>query len=140
MSEPEEGAAPESETSKAASQPAAKPALRARSRAEWLKRANDLSSSPGVYVMKDADGRVVYVGKGKSLNQRVRSYFQEGTSDYRAFVGLLARILRDIETFVTASEKEALLLERELIRKHEPRFNIIWRDDKQYLCLRVDTS
>jgi excinuclease ABC subunit C len=55
-------------------------------------------------------------------------------------VGILSRVLKDIETFVTASEKEALLLERELIRKHEPRFNIIWKDDKQFLCLRVDTS
>jgi excinuclease ABC subunit C len=114
--------------------------MSARGRAEWLKRANELSSSPGVYVMKDADERIIYVGKAKNLKQRVRSYFQEGTSDYRAFVGLLGRILRDLETYVTASEKEALILERELIRKHEPRFNIIWRDDKQYLCLRVDTS
>lgn len=109
-------------------------------RAQWLKRANEASTSPGVYVMKDEDDRVIYVGKAKNLKQRLRSYFQEGTSDYRAFVSLLSGLLKDIDTYVTASEKEALLLERELIRKHEPRFNIIWRDDKQYLCLRVDTS
>ncbi|MBX2813802.1 MAG: excinuclease ABC subunit UvrC [Myxococcales bacterium] len=90
--------------------------------------------------MKDQQDSVIYVGKAKSLRARVSQYFQEGTSDYRAFIGLLSRILSDIETIVTRSEKEALLLEREMIRRHEPRFNIIWRDDKQYLCLRIDTQ
>lgn len=108
-------------------------------RAKWLERVKDLPTSPGVYIMKNRAGDVVYVGKAKSLRARVRQYFQEGTHDYRAFVGLLGGILSDIETRVTRTEKEALLLERELIRRHEPRFNIIWRDDKQYLCLRVDT-
>lgn len=108
-------------------------------RAQWLERVKDLPTSPGVYIMKDASGAVIYVGKAKNLRARVRQYFQEGTHDYRAFVGLLAGLLADVETRVTRSEKEALLLERELIRRHEPRFNIIWRDDKQYLCLRVDT-
>jgi excinuclease ABC subunit C len=88
--------------------------------------------------MKDAGGTVVYVGKAKSLRARVSSYFQDGTSDDRAFVGLLSGLLADIETVVTRTEKEALLLERELIRRHEPRFNVIWKDDKQYLCLRID--
>lgn len=106
----------------------------------WLERAAELPTAPGVYVMKDDRGRVIYVGKAKNLRARVRSYFQEGTSDYRAFVGLLGSILDDIETVVTRSEKEALLLEREMIRRHEPRFNIIWRDDKQYLCLRIDPN
>ncbi|MCK6551613.1 excinuclease ABC subunit UvrC [Myxococcota bacterium] len=119
----------------------AKPAKKKRvPRATWLKRAGELPETPGVYLMKDADGKVVYVGKAKNLKSRVRSYFQEGTSDYRAFVGMLSGILADLETVVTRSEKEALLLERELIRKHEPRFNVIWRDDKQFLCLRIDTS
>jgi len=104
----------------------------------WLERTRDLPRGPGVYLMRSGDGEVVYVGKAKNLRNRVRSYFQEGTSDYRAFIGLLGRLLDDIETIVTTSEKEALLLERELIRKHEPRFNVIWRDDKQYLMLRID--
>ena len=109
-------------------------------RAMWLERARTLPDQPGVYLMKDDRGEVVYVGKAKNLKSRVSSYFQEGTSDYRAFVGLLASILSDLETVVTRTEKEALLLEREMIRRHEPRFNIIWRDDKQYLCLRVDPN
>jgi excinuclease ABC subunit C len=107
-------------------------------RAAWAERVAELPTQPGVYVMKDAEGRVIYVGKAKNLRARVRSYFQEGTSDYRAFVGLLGGILADLDTVVTRSEKEALLLEREMIRRHEPRFNIVWRDDKQYLCLRID--
>ena len=109
-------------------------------RAKWLERARTLPEQPGVYLMKDDEGIVVYVGKAKNLRSRVSSYFQEGTSDYRAFVGLLSSLLADIETVVTRSEKEALILEREMIRRHEPRFNIIWRDDKQFLCLRVDPS
>jgi len=107
-------------------------------RIDWLEKTTELPTSPGVYLFKDASGEVIYVGKAKSLKPRVRQYFQEGSSDYRAFIGLLGGLLDDIETVVTKSEKEALLLERELIRRHEPRFNIIWRDDKQYLMLRID--
>ncbi|MEM1024710.1 MAG: excinuclease ABC subunit UvrC [Myxococcota bacterium] len=105
---------------------------------EWLERTTELPTGPGVYLFKNEAGEVVYVGKAKSLRPRVRQYFQEGSSDYRAFIGLLGGLLKDVETIVTKSEKEALLLERELIRQHEPRFNIIWRDDKQYLMLRID--
>ncbi len=107
---------------------------------DWLGKSAELPTGPGVYLMKDRQGTIIYVGKAKSLRSRVRSYFQPGTSDYRAFVALLEGLLGDLETIVTRSEKEALLLERELIKTHEPRFNIVWRDDKQYLCLRVDTS
>ncbi len=106
----------------------------------WLDRAKTLPTGPGVYIMKASDGEVIYVGKANNLRSRVSSYFQEGTSDYRAFVGILAEVLADLETVVTSSEKEALLLERELIRQHEPRFNVIWRDDKQYLMLRIDAE
>ncbi|MBI2374233.1 MAG: excinuclease ABC subunit UvrC [Deltaproteobacteria bacterium] len=107
---------------------------------DWLEVTKDLPLEPGVYLMKDRQDRIIYVGKAKSLRSRVRSYFTDGSSDYRAFVFSLGDVLGDIETLVTHSEKEALLLERELIKKHEPRFNVIWRDDKQYLCLRVDPS
>ncbi|MBI4817850.1 MAG: excinuclease ABC subunit UvrC [Deltaproteobacteria bacterium] len=108
--------------------------------AKWLELTKDLPTDPGVYLMKDKKDGIIYVGKAKNLRSRVRSYFTDGSSDYRAFVFSLGDVLGDIETIVTRSEKEALLLERELIRKHEPRFNVIWRDDKQYLCLRVDGS
>jgi excinuclease ABC subunit C len=111
-----------------------------RRRVDWLARASELPTEPGVYLMRDHDGVVIYVGKAKSLRPRVKSYFQPGTSDYRAFIPLLGDVLGELETLVTRSEKEALLLERELIRTHEPRFNVIWRDDKQFLCLRIDTE
>ncbi|CAN0525535.1 unnamed protein product, partial [Laminaria digitata] len=112
----------------------------ASKKSQWLQRVADLPTAPGVYIMKDRAGDVVYVGKAKNLRARVRQYFQEGTHDYRAFIGLLGGLLSDIETRIARTEKEALLLERELIRRYEPRFNVIWRDDKQYLCLRVDTK
>lgn len=106
----------------------------------WLERASLLPPAPGVYLLKDQDCAVVYVGKAKNLRNRVRSYFQERTSDVRGFIRGLASLLGDIETVITRSEKEALLVEREMIRRHAPRFNVIWRDDKQYLCLRVDPT
>jgi excinuclease ABC subunit C len=100
------------------------------------KLAN-LPHAPGVYIMKDVDGEVVYVGKALSLRNRVRSYFNRG-SDERAFIPLLDSLLGDIETVQTHTEKEALLLENELIKKHKPRFNVRLRDDKNFICLRLD--
>ena len=97
-----------------------------------------LPTDPGVYVMKDAAGKVVYVGKAKNLRTRVRQYFRPG-GDERYFVaaGFLGKVLHDVETMVVTDEKEALLLENHLIKKHQPRFNVKLRDDKQYLVLRV---
>jgi excinuclease ABC subunit C len=91
---------------------------------------------PGVYLMKDRKGRVIYVGKAASLKARVRSYFNN--SDTRAFVPLLGRLLGDIETVVVNNEKEALLLENNLIKQHQPRFNVKLVDDKNFLVLRLD--
>lgn len=103
-----------------------------------------IPTDPGVYVMKDAGGKVIYVGKAKNLRTRVRQYFRPG-GDERYFVaaGFLGKVLYDVETMVVTDEKEALLLENHLIKKHQPRFNVKLRDDKQYLVLRVmppDTS
>ena len=96
-----------------------------------------LPTEPGVYLMKDRKGTIIYVGKAKSLRARVRSYFDRG-GDNRAFVPLLERILGDVETVIVGNEKEALLLENELIKKHQPRFNVKLRDDKNFICLRLD--
>ena len=98
-----------------------------------------MPNQPGVYLMKDKKGKVIYVGKASSLRNRVRSYFNR-SSDTRAFVGLLGRLLGDIETVVTNNEKEALLLENNLIKQHQPRFNVKLVDDKNYLVLRLDTK
>jgi excinuclease ABC subunit C len=97
-----------------------------------------IPTEPGVYLMKDAKGVVIYVGKAKNLRSRVRQYFRPG-GDERFFVaaGFLGKAIADIETIVTTSEKEGLLLENHLIKKHQPRFNVKLRDDKQYLVLRL---
>jgi excinuclease ABC subunit C len=100
----------------------------------------DLPKTPGVYLMKDARGKVVYVGKAKNLSSRVRSYFAPGSSDTRFFSRNIHRYVHGIETMLTTTEKEALLLENSLIKHHAPRFNIQLRDDKNYLCLRLDRS
>src|SRR6266542_5490979 len=88
--------------------------------------------------MKDRSGKVVYVGKASSLRARVRQYFDAGGGDDRIFVPLLEDLLGDIEVIVTRSEKEAVLLENELIKKHHPRFNVRLRDDKDFIVLRLD--
>ncbi|GMV42417.1 MAG: UvrABC system protein C [Myxococcales bacterium] len=101
------------------------------------ERLRTLPRAPGVYLMKDRAGTIIYVGKAKSLANRIRSYFG-ATSDTRFFVGLLDRVLGDIEIVITANEKEALLLENELIKKHKPRFNVELKDDKNFLSIRID--
>jgi excinuclease ABC subunit C len=97
-----------------------------------------IPTEPGVYLFKDARGTVIYVGKAKNLRVRVRQYFRDG-GDERLFVaaGFLGRAAADVETIVVTVEKEALLLENHLIKKHQPRFNVKLRDDKQYLVLRL---
>ena len=108
------------------------------SRAALGEKLESLPPTPGCYLFKDKAGAVVYVGKAKSLRARVRSYFQEGGTDDRYFIPILRRIVRDLETVVTATEKEAAVLENQLIKQHQPRFNVKLRDDKDFLCLRVD--
>ncbi len=104
------------------------------------EKLDTLPTEPGVYVMKDHEGEVVYVGKAVNLRSRVRSYFNRGSSDGRAFIALLEDLLGDIETVIVSNEKEALLLENELIKKHRPRFNVQLRDDKNFICLRLDVD
>jgi excinuclease ABC subunit C len=101
---------------------------------------DDLPAAPGCYLMKDRGGVVVYVGKASSLRSRVRSYFGAPRADERAFVALLDELLGTIEVIVTRSEKEAVLLENELIKKHRPRFNVVLRDDKTFIVLKLDTT
>ncbi len=102
------------------------------------QKLGSLPKAPGCYLFKDKSGAVVYVGKAKTLRSRVRSYFQESSSDERYFIPVLRRIVKDLETVVTATEKEAAVLENELIKQHKPRFNVKLRDDKDFLCLRLD--
>jgi excinuclease ABC subunit C len=106
-----------------------------RTLAEILER---LPIEPGVYLMRDRRAKIIYVGKAANLRQRVRQYFQPATGDTRAFVPLLEGIVADIDTVVTGNEKEALLLENNLIKQYQPRFNVKLTDDKNYLVLRLD--
>ncbi|MEE2757121.1 MAG: excinuclease ABC subunit UvrC [Myxococcota bacterium] len=94
---------------------------------------------PGVYIMKDQSGEVIYVGKANNLRNRVKQYFGQ-TSDTRFFVALLDEYLNDIDLIITANAKEALILENELIKRHQPRFNVNLKDDKNFLHLRIDAS
>ena len=90
-----------------------------------------LPTKPGVYQHKDADGKVLYVGKAKNLRSRVRSYFQESRPrDGR--LAILVNKIADVEIIVTDTEAEALILENNLIKKLKPRYNVNLRDDKTY--------
>ncbi len=102
------------------------------------QKLGSLAPTSGCYLFKDGGGRVVYVGKAKSLRSRVRSYFSRAGSDGRNLLPLLLRAVADVETVVTDTEKEAAILENELIKQHQPRFNVKLRDDKDFLCLKLD--
>ncbi|MDH4252411.1 MAG: excinuclease ABC subunit UvrC, partial [Nitrospira sp.] len=92
--------------------------------------------SPGVYLLKNEQGEIIYIGKAAVLADRVRSYFQKGT-DHSLKTSLLVSHITDLETMVTRSELEALILESNLVKRHKPRFNIVLRDDKQYPYVRL---
>jgi excinuclease ABC subunit C len=105
------------------------------------EKVDHLPLSPGVYQFKDSKGNHLYVGKAKKLRNRVRSYFQESrTHDGRLKV-MISKI-DDLEVIVTDSESEALILENNLIKKHQPRYNIMYRDDKSYpyICITNDSK
>jgi excinuclease ABC subunit C len=94
--------------------------------------------NPGVYLMKDGDGEILYVGKARDLKARVRAYFAR--TDSRAMIPFLVSRIRDVEFIITGTEKEALILENNLIKEHRPRYNVIFRDDKSYYNIRIDPA
>ena len=105
-------------------------------RPEFTEKLKSIPASPGVYIMKNADGRVIYVGKGIVLRNRVRSYFQDSAAHTPKVTSLVAEIA-DIEWIVTDSELEALILECTLIKKHRPRYNVRLKDDKRYPYIKI---
>jgi len=100
------------------------------------EKAASLPESPGVYLFKDAMGKVVYVGKARSLRNRVRSYFLESRW-VDAKTGSLAREIADLETILVENEREALALENNLIKQYKPKFNVMLRDDKTYPYIKL---
>jgi excinuclease ABC subunit C len=103
---------------------------------EPREKAASLPESPGVYLFKDASGKVVYVGKARSLRNRVRSYFLESRW-VDAKTGSLAREIADLETILVENEREALALENNLIKQYKPKFNVMLRDDKTYPYIKL---
>ncbi len=100
------------------------------------QKIRTLPASPGVYLYKNADGEVIYVGKANSLRARVRSYFLEGAAE-NAKTGTLLREAVDLDYIVVDNEKEALALENNLIKQKKPRYNILLRDDKTYPYIKL---
>jgi excinuclease ABC subunit C len=103
---------------------------------EFLK---NLSTSPGVYLMADRRGKILYVGKAGNLRNRIRNYFVKG-GDERPSIHYLMRLVDNIRTILTETEKEALILENNLIKEHRPKYNVNLRDDKSFFSLRLNVS
>jgi len=108
---------------------------------ELSEKVANLPLSPGVYIYRDRGGSVLYVGKAKRLRNRVRSYFQESRSVDGRIRTMVSKI-NDLEVVVTDSEAEALILENNFIKQYQPRYNILYRDDKSYpyICITKDSK
>jgi excinuclease ABC subunit C len=102
------------------------------------EKFESLPARPGVYLMRDRGGKVIYVGKAKDVRARVRTYFHSG--DGRSQIQFLLRRVEEVETLVTSNEKEALILENNLIKQYKPRYNIRLKDDKSYLSIKVNVQ
>ena len=96
-----------------------------------------LTIEPGVYLMKDRSGKILYIGKAKNIKKRVKQYFVPGR-DGRLMIPYLTSQIAKIDTIVTFSEKEALLLENTLIKQHQPKYNILLKDDKTFISLTLN--
>jgi excinuclease ABC subunit C len=103
---------------------------------DLLQKIRTIPAEPGVYLYKNAEGDVIYVGKAKNLRSRVASYFHEGRWE-DAKTGTLVREAADVDYIVVANNKEALALENNLIKQRKPRFNILLRDDKTYPYVKL---
>ena len=102
-------------------------------------KLKNLPNEPGVYIMYDADGNILYVGKAKVLKNRVRQYFHASSNKSEKVLAMLSHV-HDFRYIITASEADALSLENTLIKKHTPPYNIMLKDDKQYPYVKVDLS
>ena len=103
---------------------------------ELREKANDLPLLPGVYLMMDKTGKVIYVGKAKKLKNRVSQYFQDTASHNEKTRAMVSQV-DHFDTIFVSSEFEALILENSLIKRHQPRYNILLKDDKGYSYIKV---
>ena len=104
---------------------------------ELRDKANDLPLAPGVYLMMDKIGQVIYVGKAKKLKNRVSQYFQD-TASHNSKTKMMVSQVDRFDTILVRTEFEALVLENSLIKRHMPRYNILLKDDKGYPFVRLD--
>ncbi|PJZ65067.1 excinuclease ABC subunit C [Leptospira wolffii] len=103
-----------------------------------VEKLKNLTGSPGCYLWKNSDGEIIYVGKAKNLDKRIRNYLKEKQTDLKT--RFLQREIFDLDWIATSTEKEALILEATLIKKHNPRYNVRLKDDKKYPYLCVSLS
>lgn len=96
-----------------------------------------LPSSPGVYLMKNAHGEILYIGKAKNVRKRVASYFKRNTE---VRISFLMQKVSHIDTIIVSNETEALLLENNLIKKYRPKYNVLLKDDQSFFCLAISLS
>ena len=99
-----------------------------------------LPELPGVYQFIDASGRIIYVGKAKSLKKRVSSYFHKKPGN--AKISIMIRKITSIKHIIVETESDALLLENNLIKKHQPKYNVLLKDDKTFpwICIKMSPS
>ncbi len=107
---------------------------------DHLKKILDpIPKLPGIYIMKDGKGDMLYIGKAKSLFHRERSYFSDA-ADLAPRTRIFVRKVKDIKCLTTKTEQEALILESNFIKKHQPRYNVLLKDDKHYPYIRMTTQ
>ncbi|MEW5994481.1 MAG: excinuclease ABC subunit UvrC, partial [Candidatus Zixiibacteriota bacterium] len=102
-------------------------------------KLKNLPTSPGVYLFKDASGKIVYIGKARNLRNRVRSYFQS-RGEYDPRTNRMLAQVADLDLMATTNDVEALILEANLVREHKPRYNILLKDDKHFPYIKVTTN
>ena len=104
-----------------------------------LERANALPLCPGVYIMKDKSGKIIYIGKAKALKNRVTQYFGSNSNHTPKVIRMVANV-NDFEYILCDTEYEALLLESNLIKQHLPKYNILLKDDKHYPYIKITVN
>ena len=110
-----------------------------KKKSDFELKLRNLPTSPGVYLFRDADGRILYIGKAKNIRNRVRTYFHSSAA-HPPRIERMVRQVEDFDLMLTDSEVEALILEANLVREHKPRYNVSLKDDKHFPYIKVTTN